>query len=159
MTRNPDVPLNPERSEESRDDVKTRAVPQSCSATMIQCHYVNERKCSTSEDEREGDQAYAVTAVMFSDQHEFRKKVETNLEPLRTFGQQCAAVSEGEEQRDVIVKTFSSEEPSCSSMSELLMSSRSSPLVTPSSASMLSRSSFSSEVSSCSSNVESSKSS
>ena len=122
MTRNPDVPLNPERSEESRDDVKTRAVPQSCSATMIQCHYVNERKCSTSEDEREGDQAYAVTAVMFSDQHEFRKKVETNLEPLRAFGQQCAAVSEGEEQRDVIIK----EEPSSSSTSESLMSSRSS---------------------------------
>ena len=87
MTSNPDFPLNPERSEESHDDVKTRAVPQSCSATMTQCHYVNERKCSTSGDKREGDQAYAVTAVMFSDQHEFRKKVETYLEPFNTFGQ------------------------------------------------------------------------
>jgi len=68
-----------------------------------QCHIVNERKCSASGDEREGDKAYGVTVVMFSDQNKFRKKVGTNLQPFITFGQQCAAVPENEERRDVSI--------------------------------------------------------
>ena len=66
----------------------------------------NERKCSTS-DRREGDKAYGVTAI--NDQNKFKKEVGTNLQPFITYGQQCMAVPEDEERRDVFVsaKTFS----------------------------------------------------
>ena len=76
MSRNPDLPLNPERSEVPCD-VKTRPEPQYFSATMTEakCEVVNERKCSTNGELRECDEADGVTSIMFPDQNKFRKEV------------------------------------------------------------------------------------
>ena len=101
MSRNPDVSLNPERSEDLCDDGKTRPVAQFFSATLTKCQVVNERNCETSGDQRKCDKAYGVTAI--SDQDEFWKEVGTNLQPFITFGQQCTAVPEDEERRDLFV--------------------------------------------------------
>ena len=51
MPRNPEVTLIPEMSLRLDDVIKTRLVSQTSSATLIQCHDVNERKCSTNKSE------------------------------------------------------------------------------------------------------------
>ena len=109
MSRNPHPPLNPERSEYLCDVVKIRPVLQYSTTTRTEAKYevFNERKCETSRDQRECDEAYGVTAIF--DQDVFRKDVGTNFQPFTTYGQQCTAVLEDEERRDVFVsaKTFS----------------------------------------------------
>ena len=147
MSRNPHPPLNPERSEYLCDVVKIRPVLQYSTTTRTEAKYevFNERKCETSRDQRECDEAYGVTAIF--DQDVFRKDVGTNFQPFLTFGQQCTAVPEDKERRVVFAsaKIVSSSSPT----SATLMLPRSSSSGTLSS----------SLVSSCSSNVESSKSS
>ena len=51
MSRNPDLPLNPERSEDLCDDVKTRPVPKSFSVMMTQCHDVADAVCADVQEE------------------------------------------------------------------------------------------------------------
>ena len=100
MPRNPDLLLDPERSEDPCVNVqeKCHSVPE------VKCQVVNERKCSTS-DQRECDEAYgdSVTAIKNSDHGKFRKEVGTNFQLSITFGQQCTAVLEDEERRNVFV--------------------------------------------------------
>ena len=81
-------------------------MPQSFSAMMNLCQVVNERKCQTSKNQRKYDEAYGngVTAIKNSDHDKFSKEVGTNFQLFITFGQQCTAVIEDEERRDVLVK-------------------------------------------------------
>ena len=101
----------------------SRKIP---SSIETKCQVVNERKCATSRDWRQCDEAYGVTAI--PDQDVFRKKVRTNFQLFVTFGQQCTAVPEDEEQRDVFVsaKTFTLRGfiKSCSSNKESSKSSK-----------------------------------
>ena len=99
MPRNPDLTLNPEWMEDPCD-VRTSA--QSFSTIGTKWWKWKWRKCATSRDCRECDKAYGVTAI--PDQDVFRKKVRTNFQLFITFGQQCTAVIEDEERRDVLVK-------------------------------------------------------
>ena len=51
MSRNPDLPLNPERSEDQCDGVKTRPVPKSSSAMTTKCHDVADAVCTDVQEE------------------------------------------------------------------------------------------------------------
>ena len=51
MSRNPELTLISEMSQWLDDVIKTRLVSQTSSATLIQCHDINERKCSTIKSE------------------------------------------------------------------------------------------------------------
>ena len=105
-------------------------MPQSFSAMMNLCQVVNERKCQTSKNQRKYDEAYGngVTAIKNSDHDKFSKEVGTNFQLFITFGQQCTAVPEDEERRDVFVsaKTFTLRGfiKSCSSNKESSKSSK-----------------------------------
>ena len=61
-----EISLDPERSDDPLDIVKTRLVSKARTATIpSKCRDVNERKCVTSRDLRECDVAYGVLAVEF----------------------------------------------------------------------------------------------
>ena len=51
MPRNPELTLIPEMSLRLDDVIKTRLLSKTSSATLIQCHDINERKCSTDKSE------------------------------------------------------------------------------------------------------------
>ena len=51
MSRNPELTLIPEMSLMLDDVIKTRLLSKTSSATLIQCHNINERKCSTDKSE------------------------------------------------------------------------------------------------------------
>ena len=94
MPRNPELTLIPEMSLRLDDVIKTRLLSQTSSATLIQCHDINERKCSTDKSEYNvtKDPMDAVSTIQDTVSI-FQYKILDDFLTMKTFIASCPLIS------------------------------------------------------------------